>query len=741
MSFIDELKRRNVLRVALAYLAGAWLLIQIIETLFPIFGYSDAAIRMSIALLAIGFPIAAIVSWLYELTPEGLKLERDVDRSQLVSAHAGRKFDRGIIAVLTLAIVFFAVDKFVLGPAREARVQEEAAERARGDALAEYFGDNSIAVLPFDNRSDEPDDVYFSDGISEELLNLLSRVDRLRVVSRSSSFAFRDQNTHLPTIAEQLQVGLVLDGSIRRFGDDVRISVWLTDARSNTELWSETYERRIDDVFQLQDEISSSIVSTLAGELGLEIGASPLVNTETNREAHDAYLRGRYLIAQNTPNANRAAVREFQKAVSLDPQYALGHAELAIAMMKSEDSLLREQDGLTWEQLYADIEQHVDTAMSLNPDLAESQAAEGRLLWNKGRDQEALKYYKASARLNQSYSDAYIWLANFYLRWPNSIDDTYEALKAALRVDPLSRSAHWNYIFALIQRNQLDEAARKIEEFSTIDPKGATVLRGLLDSLGGNTSNFILAYLTAVDNRPDDIILGQFLSYDMRYQLEAIGLTDEALRLANREDPEIMAFLGDTQAGVALARQQLAEDPRSVSPLAMGLILAHAGQYDEAQPYLERFWDQNGSAFARDDFYTSYVAEALHFMRRRAGDDEGADEVLAALWDNIRRFRDAGISVTYQPYYSIDYQEGIAAYLSGDRELALKLISRAVDDGFDIPPGSPFQQARYQDPDFVAILDRQAARKKREQARTLAVVCNDNPSPDIWQPTVETCSR
>lgn len=741
MSFVEELKRRNVLRVAIAYLAGAWLLIQIVETLFPVFGLSDAAVRTAVIVLGIGFPVALIVSWLYELTPVGLKLDRDVDRSRVVSPYAGRKFDRGIIVVLTLAIGFFAVDKFVLEPARDVELQETAAERARSDALQEYFGDSAIAVLPFENLGGDLGNEYFSDGISEELLNLLSRVDRLRVISRSSSFSYKGQDIHIPTVAEQLKVSLVLGGSVRRDGEQVRISAWLTDARSNSELWADNYQRKLDDIFAIQEEISTAIVAQLTRELGLNIGDAPSVNTVTNKVAHDAYLRGRYLVSQDSPNSNRAAVREFEKAVSLDPEYALGHAELAIAMMKVDDSLLREQDGLTRERLYAVIERHVDRAIDLNPELAESQAARGRLLWNMGRGDEGLEYYREATRLNPNYSDAYVWMADFFVRRPNSIDDTFAALETALAVDPLSGRAHWEYIFALIQRNRLDDADKQIEEFASLDPKGAMVMRGLRESLGGYTSKFILAYLTAAENRPNDLIVGGFLNYDMRWQLVAIGLVDEALRLAKGEDPEILSFVGDRQVGLALARRMLAENPRSVDTLSMGIILAHAGIYDEARPYLERFWRQLGGAFARNDFYTSYVAEALYVMRRDAGDEEGADEVLAALWDNIRRHRAAGIVVTQQLYYSVDYQEGIAAYLSGDRETSLTLISRAADDGFDMPPISPFQESRYQDPDFAEILKGLEARKARERAKVLAIVCNDNPSPDIWQPAVETCEK
>jgi TolB-like protein len=741
MSFIENLKRRNVLRVAIAYLAGAWLIAQVADTIFPRLGIGEEVIGTIIVALAIGFPIVLVISWFFELTPEGWKLDRDVDHGSVVSARAGKRFDRVIIMVLALAIGYFAVDKFVLDPARDAELQQRAAEQARDSALQAYFGDSAIAVLPFENVGGDREDAYFSDGISEELLILLGRIDRLRVISRSSSFSFRGREVDVATIADELNAHLLLNGSVRRKGEQVRIVAWLTDAQSNTEVWTNTYERELDDVFAVQQEISDAIVREMKQNLGLDIGESQPVNAVTNKAAHDAYLRGRYLVAQDSPNSNRAAVDQFQRAVSLDADYALGLAELAIAMMKVDGTLLQEQEGMTRDVLYAEIKGYVDSAMTLDPELAESHAAMGRLLWNMDRIDDGLEYYREAIRLNPNYSDAYVTMGYLLLRRAHNIDETFAVLKSALEVDPLSRRAHWDFIFLLIQRNRLEAADQQIEDFASIDSKGAMVLRGLRESLGGNTTSFILAYLTAVDNRPDDIILGDHLHYDMRWQLAAIGLHEEALQLAGESDPELVGFVDDAQKGVDLARRMRAEDPRSVGTLSMAIILAHAGINEEARPYLERFWQQIGGEFARDDFYTSYVAEALYTMRRDAGDEEGAQEILDALWRNIMRHREAGIVVTQQPYYSIDYQEGIAAYLSGDRARSLELISKASADGFDIFPVSPFQEARYQRPEFAAVLERQAVRKAREAEKLLKVVCYDNPSPDIWQPTDETCEQ
>jgi TolB-like protein len=251
MTLFAELKRRNVIRVAIAYLAVSWFLIQVVETILPVFGYSNAPIRIAIILLLIGFPSALIFSWVYELTPEGLRKEKDIDRAQSVAAHTGKKLDRAIIVVLALSLTYLAVDKFVLDPARDAQREEAAVEQGRTEALVDSYGEHSIAVLPFVNMSDDAGNEYFSDGISEELLNLLAKIPDLRVISRSSSFTYKGKDLDIPSIAAQLSVALILEGSVRKAGDQVRITAQLIEAKSDAHLWSQTYDRELSNIFAI----------------------------------------------------------------------------------------------------------------------------------------------------------------------------------------------------------------------------------------------------------------------------------------------------------------------------------------------------------------------------------------------------------------------------------------------------------------------------------------------------------
>ena len=212
MSLLRELQQRNVIRVATAYVVTAWLIIQVIETIFPAFGFGDEAIRIAVIVLAIGFVPAVIVAWVFEWTPEGLRR----DTGEGVAPGHARTMDRAIIVILLLGIVYFAVDKFVLAPGRALEREAEVAEQAAEQVRKGFYGDRSIAVLPFDNLSSDPEQMHFADGVAEEILNLLARIRDLRVISRSSSFTFRDQESNIPEIAETLDVGHILEGSVRK---------------------------------------------------------------------------------------------------------------------------------------------------------------------------------------------------------------------------------------------------------------------------------------------------------------------------------------------------------------------------------------------------------------------------------------------------------------------------------------------------------------------------------------------
>ncbi|MGD8930597.1 MAG: hypothetical protein PVI22_16660, partial [Lysobacterales bacterium] len=418
MSLLSELKRRNVIRVGIAYIVVAWLVAQVLQLFMESFGAPAWVMKTVLILLAAGVPFALLFAWVFELTPEGLKREVEVDRSQSITRQTGRKLDSTIIAVLVLALGYFVADKFVLSredavpPPQEAiaAVADSPVEAPAEKPSAPPPAKQSIAVLPFVNMSADQDQEYFSDGISEEILNALAQIPDLHVTSRSSAFVFKGEAIDIPTVAAQLGVANVLEGSVRKSGNKVRITAQLIEAASDSHLWSATYDRELDDIFAIQDEISLAIVNELKGHLDLEDrSAASVVNRQTsNPEAYEAFLRGHHLLLQRTKPSLEAAVAEFGNAVQIDPEFALAHAELAFAYML----LVNNQYGdYTFEEAAALATPHADRAMALDPTLAESQAAAGFVLWDVGATPETLSYFEQALKINPNHSQVLAWMA------------------------------------------------------------------------------------------------------------------------------------------------------------------------------------------------------------------------------------------------------------------------------------------------------------------------------------------
>lgn len=292
MGLVSELRRRNVFRVGVAYIVAAWLIIQVAETIFPLFGLGDTPARVVVILLAIGFPLFLVFSWAFEITPAGLKLEKDIGRVESVSRNTGKKLDRIIIVLLALAVSYLAIDKFVVDPSRDAALVEETARQIRSDVLVESLGEKSIAVLPFVPLSSGEDDSYFADGLTEEILSSLAQLPDLRVTGRSSSFFFKGQNVPVPEIAAQLNVAHIVEGSVRRDAKQVRITAQLVRASDGFQLWSQTYDRTSDDVIAIQEDIAENVAEAL--DVVLDDDARRIMRSAGIRdvEAFIAYNKG-----------------------------------------------------------------------------------------------------------------------------------------------------------------------------------------------------------------------------------------------------------------------------------------------------------------------------------------------------------------------------------------------------------------------------------------------------------------
>ena len=500
MSFLNELKRRNVLRVGAAYVVSSWLIIQVVETIFPAFGFGDAAVRIATIVLAIAFIPSMIFAWVFEITPQGLKRDADVVREQSITQTTGKKLDRIILVVLALALAYFAFDKFVLVPARVAEIVEETAQKARSDALVESYGDKSIAVLPFVNMSANPEQDYFSDGISEELLNLLAKNPELRVIARTSSFSFRGETVKVADIARELNVNHVLEGSVRRDGNRVRITAQLVDARSDTHIWSETYDRELDDIFAVQENIAKVIVEELLAHIS--DFESRQLNT-ANLEAYEAYLKGQFHLNKWRMEAFLKSLEYFQQAVEMDPNFALAQAGLA----ESYGTLC------LWGMLPANeacpkSKAIVMKALELDDTLADAHRvlADVRLFYDWDW-QGAERAYKRAIELNPSLAIAHNNYA-FYFFALTRHDDALAEIERARELDPVSLMINsdlgWAYYFA----RQYDQAILQFGRALELDPNLAIsqFALGYTYEQKGMFEESLAAFQKAVLLSPDDLV-------------------------------------------------------------------------------------------------------------------------------------------------------------------------------------------------------------------------------------------
>jgi TolB-like protein len=462
VSFLTELKRRNVFRAAAAYVILAWLVLQVSDVVLSNIAAPAWVFRVLLLFLAVGLPFVLFFAWAFELTPEGIRRESEVDRSQSITPHTGKKLDRMIIVVLLLALGYFAYDKFVLSPSSdEATKVQTAAEPAPAAPPAAAEPDNSIAVLPFVNMSDDAGNEYFSDGLAEELLNLLAKIPELRVAARTSSFSFKGQQLEIPEIAARLKVAHILEGSVRKAGNQVRITAQLIKADDGFHLWSETYDRTLDNIFVMQDEIAAAVVDALKISL---LGAAP-VAAEVNPQAYALFLQARYLFNQRSRENYEKSAQAYRQALDLDPDYAAVWAGLA--------SVTVNQAGYNYIGLDSGVQQAraaAERAIALDPGLAAAWASLAQIQgdyefdWN-GAYESAQKALQLAPANSEVLAQA--------ARLAGSLGKSDQALAysaQAVDLDPLNYAALNGLSSAYEQAGRLDEAEKTIRRLLTLNP-------------------------------------------------------------------------------------------------------------------------------------------------------------------------------------------------------------------------------------------------------------------------------
>lgn len=434
MSVFAELKRRNVIRMAGLYLVGAWLVIQVAATLLPVFDAPAWMMKAVVSVLALGFVPALVFAWIFELTPDGLKRDDEVPEAASMSLHTGRRMERLLLGLLVIALAFFGFDKFVLAPRREAalvaqntELRQQQAARPTATAPAK-----SIAVLAFTDLSPDHDQEYFSDGMAEELLNALAQVKGLKVAGRTSSFYYKGRNEDLRTIAKALGVAHVLEGSVRKQGNQVRITAQLIQASDGTHLWSQAYDGELTDIFELQEKIARAITDQLEVVLDTEQKARLVPVATSSAEAYALYLQATATFDRRDGEHMPEAIKQLEQAVALDPNYARAYSRLA-ALYAVLPSYLQGDSTAMREQVRA----HARKAIALDPRLAEPWAVLGLVADLSGPGLiESREYFERALQLDPDDVTTNFWFGLALLRTGYERAGV-DRIDHALAVDPM----------------------------------------------------------------------------------------------------------------------------------------------------------------------------------------------------------------------------------------------------------------------------------------------------------------
>ena len=454
----EEIKRRNVFRVAIVYVIAGWLTMQVVDVMFPALNIPDWLTSLVAALLLIGFPFALIFAWAFEITPDGIRREKDVDRSESITAQTGRKLNQTAVVILAVALAFMLVDKFYF---------TESAPESVADIKP------SIAVLPFVNMSDDSRNEYFSDGLSEELLNLLAKIPQLHVAGRTSAFQFKGQNHDLRTIGELLNVANVLEGSVRQSGTRLRITAQLIDAENGYHLWSETYDRELTDVFAIQDEIAANVVGALRLHLLGEDLPAPNHGTD-NVEAYNLYLRARYLSDRTTEADLLNAMEALKRAVEIDPDYALAYALMAETYQLLVSGFVGDGHA-DFNTGFRQVHEYADKALDIDPDLPDALYAKGNIIWVSTYDVDAAaRLYEKALESDPNHLGALSWLS--FLRMSQGLhSEAVEIQKRVLEFDPLSIVALRSLGDAYRVAGRFDEAVETYNRALELQPDTARI--------------------------------------------------------------------------------------------------------------------------------------------------------------------------------------------------------------------------------------------------------------------------
>jgi len=720
MSFFNELKRRNVFKVAAAYIIVGWLIMQAGEVMSPALNLPGWVNSMLAFFLILGFPVAMVFAWAFEMTPEGLKKEKEVDRSESVANITGQKLNHAIIGLMAVALLYFAWDKFVASPASgvdQTQVATLAENIGTADESYEQKPDKrSIAVIPFRNRSaNEENAEFFSDGVHDELLTNLSRIEELKVISRTSVMAYRDTTKNLRQIGEELGVANILEGGVQRSGDMVRINVQLIDAATDEHLWANVYDRELsaENIFAIQTEIARAIANALKATLTPREQEAIATTPTTNLEALDNLLLARQLIGRGNWQNLRDAQSYLKKVIELDPEFIEAYVLLAQSYFE-----LYSTGAATLQEINTPWGDAIQTALSLDNNHANAQAIYALYLRENGQQGVDAAFEKAR-QLEPANAEIMAMYAS-HLRITFRLDQALPLYQAAEAIDPVSIPILFGLARIHEARHETGEARELYARIRQIDPANST---GYGPASGpymieGNLVQSLNWLFKALTIDPDDSDLYNWVA------LMYLDLDDH------------------TSAGKWLTwiKQTLNANP--MTPAGMARLSIHLGNIDASIPYTRRAFEENmGDRWGSDSIqvralliqalHQGKTSSALEIIRRahpelfdqppiiNAGNILQAIDAanLLQIENHNDEARDLLLAViaTYEQPYTVS-EAGLAPgkaqalALLGEKQAALDELQHQVDSGWRLfwrwhTELNPNFSSLHNDPEFKGIVE------------------------------------
>lgn len=620
-SFIEELKRRNVFKVAVAYAIAGWLIIQVVTVIEEPLSIPDWFDTIVIILVGIGFPLALIFAWAFELTPEGIKKSKEVEITDSVTNRTGKKLNGIIISVLSVALFFVLVERIFFAKASILEDSEQISEIETA----------SIAVLPFVNMSSDKENEYFSDGLSEELLNALAKVEDLQVAGRTSSFKFKGQNENLTMIGGELGVANILEGSVRKSGNRLRITAQLIRVSDGFHMWSETYDRDFTatDIFDIQEEISRMVLQELKVRLLPEEELRFAVRPTQDIEAYNAYLAATQLEASRKAADIELAIVKYQDAIKIDPSFALAYAELALAY-----SLLLDYGNVPRQEIIPLIKENADKALSLDANLGKGYQALAGYHLSLFQGEKAFTYNSRALELLPH--DVEVWNQRHIIY--KDREKKVEALRTAYELDPLNPPTATNYAILIRDDDRYEEAIAIFDQIINAYPRYSPAYSNKAiiyrDSPYGDLVKAFEFMYAGYSQSPDDISVIEEM-HDIALDLDYIELAtffnDEAVRLYQYNPNSysirmnhflVMGKYEEAEQLVEQAIQVFGEQIRrfTVNPLAPNLF--YLGKYQEGielyhanYPSLE----EETPLLSRGNYYQAYLYAS--FLKAAGNED------------------------------------------------------------------------------------------------------------------------